>query len=86
MNFFDTVGKMAIGSRLRLLTERITEDAAQLYRTYEVDLKPKWWPVFYTLSGGESKTITDIAKTIGHSHPSVSKIVSEMVKQGVSSN
>jgi DNA-binding MarR family transcriptional regulator/predicted GNAT family N-acyltransferase len=83
MNFFDQVGKMAIGSRLRLLTERITEDAAQLYKAYEVDLKPKWWPVFYALSDGQSKTITDIAKTIGHSHPSVSKIISEMVKKGL---
>ncbi len=83
MSFFDQVGKMAIGSRLRLLTERITEDAAELYKAYGVDLRPKWWPVFYALADGEAKTITDIAKTIGHSHPSVSKIISEMVKKGL---
>ena len=61
MSFFDTVGKMAIGSRLRLLTERITEDAAQIYKLYNIDLQPKWWPVFYVLSNGETKTITEIA-------------------------
>ena len=74
---------MAIGSRLRLLTDRITEDAEQLYKNYGVDLKPKWWPVFHVLSDGSAKTITDIAKEIGHSHPSVSKITSEMVKHGI---
>ena len=83
MNFFDTTGKMALGSRLRLLTERITADAAELYKLYGVGLQPKWFPVFYVLSHDELKTITEIAKEIGHSHPSVSKIISEMALKGL---
>ncbi|MCK5077050.1 MAG: MarR family transcriptional regulator, partial [Calditrichia bacterium] len=73
--FFNKVGKMALGSRLRMLSERITEDAKQIYHLYDVDLKPKWFPVFYVLSYNQNKSITAIAKEIGHSHPSVSKIV-----------
>ena len=83
MNFFDNVGPMAIGSRLRMLTEKITEDAAGIYELYEIDMQPKWFPVFYTLSTGEEKTITAIAREIGHSHPSVSKIIGEMSKKGL---
>ncbi|BAV05895.1 transcriptional regulator, MarR family with acetyltransferase activity [Filimonas lacunae] len=83
MSFFDTVGKMAIGSRLRLLTDKITEDAAQIYKLYNVDMQPKWFPVFYQLSQQEGQTITAIAKDIGHSHPSVSKIISEMAAHGL---
>ncbi|PWV51508.1 bifunctional helix-turn-helix transcriptional regulator/GNAT family N-acetyltransferase [Chitinophaga sp. S165] len=83
MSFFDTVGKFAVGSRLRLLTEKITEDATQIYQMYGVDMNPKWFPVFYVLSRGEAMTITAIAKEIGHSHPSVSKIISEMVEKGL---
>jgi len=82
MDFFDQVGKIAIGSRLRMLTEKITEDAANIYSFYDIDLQPKWFPVFYVLSQGEEKTVTAIAKEIGHSHPSVSKIISEMAKHG----
>lgn len=82
MEFFEQVGKMAIGSRLRMLTEKITEDAAQIYGMYGIDMQPKWFPVFYVLSKGASKTVTTIARQIGHTHPSVSKIVSEMAKQG----
>ncbi|QJD95195.1 GNAT family N-acetyltransferase [Mucilaginibacter robiniae] len=81
MSFFEKVGKVAIGSRLRMLTETITEDAAQIYKLYNIEMQPKWFPVFYALSQGEEKTITTIAKEIRHSHPSVSKIVGEMVKQ-----
>jgi DNA-binding MarR family transcriptional regulator/predicted GNAT family N-acyltransferase len=83
MEFFNQAGKMAIGSRLRMLTEKITEDAAQIYKLYAIDMNPKWFPVFYVLSAGETKTITDLAREIGHSHPSVSKIIREMSKQGL---
>lgn len=78
MDFFDKTGKMALGTRLRMLTDRITTDAAGIYQLYGVDIKPKWFPVLYALSGGEEKTITGIAKEIGQTHPSVSNIVKEM--------
>lgn len=83
MEFFNQAGKKAIGSRLRMLTEKITEDAAQIYQCYDIDMQPKWFPVFYVLSQGEAMTITAIAKEIGHSHPSVSKIIGEMAKKGL---
>lgn len=50
---------------------------------YGVDLKPKWFPVFFVLSDGELKTITAIANEIGHSHPSVSNIIKEMLQKGI---
>jgi GNAT superfamily N-acetyltransferase/DNA-binding MarR family transcriptional regulator len=83
MDFYEQTGKMALGSRLRRLSEQLTDDAAQVYKLYDVPLQPKWFPVFYVLSHGQDKTITAIAEEIGHSHPSVSTIVREMVKQGI---
>jgi len=83
MDFFTQTGKMALGSRLRMLSDNITEEAAQLYQAYQVDLKPKWFPVFFVLSKGEQKSITAIAEEIGHSHPSVSVIVREMARHGI---
>jgi len=82
MDFFERTGKVAIGSRLRMLTDKVTEDASQIYKLYDIDMQPKWFPVFYSLSQGEGKTITELAKAIGHSHPSVSKIISEMLQRG----
>jgi DNA-binding MarR family transcriptional regulator/predicted GNAT family acetyltransferase len=82
MNFYDRTGKMAIGSRLRRLAETITQQSAQVYELYQVDFQPKWFPVFFSLADGQSKGITEIATEIGHSHPSVSTMVKEMVKKG----
>jgi DNA-binding MarR family transcriptional regulator/GNAT superfamily N-acetyltransferase len=97
MDFYDKTGKMALGSRLRRLSEQVTEQAAGIYKLYQVDLQPKWFPVFYALfdegegttpiSHGElpaepGKSIMDIAREIGHTHPSVSQIVREMAAKG----
>ena len=62
MEFFEKTGKMAIGSRLRMLTDKVTADASQIYQLYGVEIKPKWFPFFFVLSDGEAKTITGIAK------------------------
>jgi DNA-binding MarR family transcriptional regulator/GNAT superfamily N-acetyltransferase len=82
MDFYTRTGKMALGSRLRRLSEEMTEQAAGIYDLYQVDLQPKWFPVFYSLSSTEEKSITDIAREIGHTHPSVSQIVREMAIKG----
>lgn len=81
MEFFTQTGPMAIGSRLRMLTDVITKDASLIYEMYGVDIRPKWFPVFFVLSKGEAKTITAIAKEIGHTHPSVSNIIKEMAER-----
>jgi DNA-binding MarR family transcriptional regulator len=82
MDFYARTGKMALGSRLRRLSEQMTEQAAGIYDLYQVDLQPRWFPVFYSLSPTEEKSITDIAREIGHTHPSVSQIVRELANKG----
>ncbi|MDQ8013823.1 MAG: bifunctional helix-turn-helix transcriptional regulator/GNAT family N-acetyltransferase [Flavobacterium nitrogenifigens] len=83
MEFFDKVGKSALGSRLRLMTAVVTDDAAKIYELYGVEFVPKWFPVFYTLAEEREITITEIANEIGHSQPSVSKIIQEMIAAGL---
>ncbi len=82
MDFYTRTGKMALGSRLRRLSEQMTEQAAGIYDLYQVDLQPRWFPVFYYLSAVEERSITDIAREIGHTHPSVSQIVRELANKG----
>lgn len=78
MKLFERTGKMALGSRLRLLTAKVTEDASKIYDLYNVEFSPKWFPAFFILSHDGEKTITEIATEIGHSQPSVTKIIKEM--------
>ncbi|MEO0758020.1 MAG: bifunctional helix-turn-helix transcriptional regulator/GNAT family N-acetyltransferase [Cyanobacteria bacterium J06648_16] len=81
MDFYQQAGKMALGTRLRRLSEKLMADATQIYALYEVPLDPKWLPVFYMLSHQPEASITEIAQSVGHSHPSISQIVKEMKRQ-----
>lgn len=83
MKFYEDIGEMALGTRLRRLSNRFSEHAHKLYLLYEVELDPKWFPVFYCLSTKTKMSVTEIANTIGHSHPSVSQIAKEMIKEGI---
>ena len=65
------------------MSETLAEEAAKVYKLYEVDLDPKWFPVFYMLKSGSCLPITVIAEAIGHSHASVSKIAKEMTAAGI---
>lgn len=83
MELFQKTGKMALGSRLRLLTSKVTDDAARIYELYQMEFAPKWFPAFFVLAEDGEKTITEIAVEIGHSQPSVSKIIQEMTLAGL---
>ncbi|NQZ82802.1 MAG: GNAT family N-acetyltransferase [Colwellia sp.] len=83
MDFYALTGKMALGSRLRRLADTITSEATKVYESYGVGIDPKWFPVFFMLTQKEQASISEIASDIGHSHASVSQIVKEMTKKGI---
>jgi len=83
MEFYTSAGKMALGSRLRRLSDILASDAEKLYQYYGVDIEPRWFPVFYMLTSKGSLGITELASAIGQTHPAVSQIVSSMMKKGI---
>ena len=83
MDFFQRTGKLALGSRLRMLTAQLTDDSAQIYELYGLAFSPKWFPVLFVLYHQGGQSITEIAGEIGHSQPSVTKIIKEMGKAGL---
>ena len=83
MDFYDRVGIIGLGSRLRRLSETITRDSTEVYKLQGIDFEPKWWPVFYVLYKDGACSVKEIAEKIGHSHPSISQLTRGMVKRGI---
>lgn len=83
MDFYDRVGIIGLGSRLRRLAETITGDSTEVYKLQGLNFEPKWWPVFYVLYKDGACSVKEIAEKIGHSHPSVSQITKGMIKKGI---
>ena len=77
-SFFQQTGPMALGSRLRQTSERLTQEAAKIYGLYGVVIEPRWFPVLYALARQDSQSVAQLAETIGHSQASVSQIINQM--------
>lgn len=80
MDLLKTLGSLAFGSRLKRLSDRLMQDGIKIYRQCAFDFEPKWFPVFYYLSERGPSSVTDIARGIGITHPSVNQIAKEMLQ------
>ncbi len=83
MDIIQQLGELALGSRLRRLSERLAQDVAAIYSDLDLDYEPRWFPVYYLLLQKSPISICDAAQELGITHPMVSQIASEMVKRGV---
>lgn len=83
MNFYESLGFLVFGSRLRRLSETFLGDVNQLYEAHQLSFDAAWFPVFYILSRKETVSIRDIADELLISHSSVSQLVSALQQKGL---
>lgn len=81
MNIIDEIGILAISTRLQRLSEQLRKDGALIYKSFDIDFEPKWFPVIYTLHVKEMLSVVEIANEIGYSHPSTISLLKELEKQ-----
>jgi len=81
MNIIDEIGILAISTRLQRLSEQLRKDGALIYKSFDIDFEPKWFPVIYTLHIKEMLSVVEIANEIGYSHPSTISLLKELEKQ-----
>ncbi len=75
--------ELALASRLKRLSEALMAEADLLYQDLGVDFRPRWFPVFYTLSRHSPMTITQLAQALGLTHPAVSQVASQLYAAGL---
>lgn len=81
-----SLGYLALGSRMRRLTDLMWRDVASIYEHRGIAFEPRWFPVYYLLSGGESRTISELARELNFTHPAVVQIANAMQKKGLISS
>tara|TARA_R110002096_G_scaffold16898_9_gene57933 strand:- start:54427 stop:55368 length:942 start_codon:yes stop_codon:yes gene_type:complete len=86
MDFVRELGVLALGSRLRRLSDRIMASGQQVYRMTEIDFEPRWFPVYRLLADGGSKTVGDCARELGLTHAAVSQTAAAMAKRGITTS
>ncbi|WP_299457201.1 helix-turn-helix domain-containing GNAT family N-acetyltransferase [uncultured Microscilla sp.] len=85
-NIFNDTRGLSLGSRFRKVGDALYQEAVSIIAEFEVDFKPKWFVVFYTIQLKETVSVTEIAHYVGISHPAVSQIIKELKKVGLVSS
>ena len=83
MNIINSVGALALSTRLQVLSEQLRKDGALLYKEYDINFEPKWFPVIYTLYQKKALSVVEIATEIGYSHPSTISLLKELEKEKI---
>lgn len=80
-NKINQVGALAISTRMQRLADALRKDGEQIYKLFDIDFHPKWFPVILTLKDGNALTITELADEIGYAHPSTISLLRELEKK-----
>ena len=78
MNFYESLGYLVFGSRLRRLSEAFLSEVNKTYQTAGIDFDASWFPVFYLLSQNDSLSIKELSDTTGVSHPAASQLITNL--------
>lgn len=80
--FLHSQGELALGSRLKAVSESLYAAANAAYRDSGVDIDAHWFPVLRYLQVKGPATVTEIAAAIGQTHPAVSQLAAKLRKAG----
>lgn len=83
MDFIKDLGLLALGSRLRRLSDRLMASVQEIYGHSGLDFEPRWFPVFRLVAERGPMTVGECAGQLGLTHAAVSQTVRAMVKRGV---
>lgn len=77
------LGALAFASRLKRLGERLQQDVSRVYKEQSVEFEARWFPVAFMLMRRDSMSVTDLADSLGLTHPAVSQTAALMKSEGL---
>lgn len=78
MDYFETVGELGLGSRLKRLSDSFMSGSKKAYEAEGLDFEPRWFPLFSLLLKEGQTTVSHAAETLKFTHPHISQIAKEL--------
>ena len=82
-NFYQSLGYLILGSRLRRLSEYYLSEINLVYQQEGIEFDASWFPVFYLLSQHQPINILELSETMQVSHSAASQLITVLKKQGL---
>ncbi|MDA9554914.1 winged helix DNA-binding protein [Pelobium sp.] len=81
MNLVNDLQELALATRLKRLSERLSNDVSKIYKESELDFEAKWFLILELLSRQKLMAITEIADALQLSHPAIIQFVNELLNK-----
>ncbi len=81
-DFVKELGYLGFTTRLKRISDALTQEGRKLYSVLDVDIEPNWFVVFKLLKSRGGMSVTEIAESILMAHPSVITITNKMIEKG----
>lgn len=81
--YLATLGKLALGSRLKALSDHFYGAADEVYQTLGARIESRWLPVLRYLWDVGPRSVTEVADAIGQTHSAVSQLTDKLVRAGM---
>ncbi|MCU0467858.1 MAG: MarR family transcriptional regulator [Arcicella sp.] len=83
MDIIAELGTLAFASRLKRLSDWGMQSTLDVYKFYQVDFEPRFFPLYYYLSQKSEASIMELAENLNISHPAVIQIAKDLEKKGL---
>lgn len=83
MDFIQDLGHLALGSRLKRLSDQMMSSVQEIYRQAGVDFEPRWFPLYRLLADHGPQTVGEAADALGLTHAAISQTARMMTKEKV---
>lgn len=82
-DFLNELSELALGSRLKRMSERMLANAAQVYQEFDMNINPKWFTLIALLDAKTQVTIVEASDLLGLSQPALSQFAKELQAEGL---
>ena len=83
MNFYQDLGFLVFGSRLKRLGDVFIKDVTRIYKEHKIQFDASWFHVFYILSQKKEVSIKEISAALKVSHSAISQLISSLQQKGL---
>ncbi|RZK49691.1 MAG: MarR family transcriptional regulator [Pedobacter sp.] len=78
MDLIKDLAELALATRLKRLSERLSVDVSKIYKESEVSIEARWFLLLHILEKNKVMAITEIADALQLSHPAIVQMVNEL--------
>lgn len=83
MNLVNELEELALATRLKRLSERLSQDISRIYKESGLDFEARWFLILELLMRQRQLSVTEISEALQLTHPAVVQFVDQLQTQGL---